>query len=58
MLIFEEPTITVKYITAIKALFLCFNLYLSVMLDSLSHSYPFLLNIHVALTILHDVYPL
>jgi hypothetical protein len=38
MLIFED-TVTVKYRTAIKMLFLYFNVHLSVMLDSLSCSF-------------------
>ena len=36
MLIVEDPTVTVKCRTAIKVLFLYFNLCLSVMLNSLS----------------------
>jgi len=36
MLIFEDPTVTVKCRTAIKELLFYFNLYLSVKLDSLS----------------------
>ena len=45
MFIVEDPTMTLKYIRVIKALFLYFNLCLSVMLDSLSGSFtsrPFL----------------
>ena len=47
LLIVEDPTVTVKCGTAIKALFLYMNLYLYVMLDSLSFSFisiPSLIN--------------
>jgi len=43
MLIVEDSIVTVKYRTAIKELFIYFNLCLSVMLDNLSCPYPFLL---------------
>ena len=47
LLIVEDPTVTVKCGTAIQALFLYMNLYLYVMLDSLSFSFisiPSLIN--------------
>ena len=48
ILIIEHTTVTLKYSTAIKALFLYFNLCLSVMLDCLSYSFTnlsFLINL-------------
>ena len=36
MFIVEDPTVTVKCKTQIKALFLYFSLWISIMLDSLS----------------------
>ena len=46
LLIIEIPTVIGKFRTAIKAPLFYFNLYLSVMLDGLSCSYPFLLLLH------------
>ena len=43
MFIVEDSVVTVKYRTATKELFIYFNLCPSVMLDSLSCPYPFLL---------------
>jgi hypothetical protein len=42
MLLIEDPTVTVKCRIAIKALFLYFNLCLSVNLDNLSCSFTFI----------------
>jgi len=41
MLIVEDSTAAVKCRTAIKSLFLYFNLCLSVKMDCLSHLYPY-----------------
>jgi hypothetical protein len=46
LLIIEIPTVIGKFRTAIKASLFYFNLCLSVMLDGLSCSYPFLLMLH------------